>query len=165
MRNFTGMTSVAAVLFMAISANAQDTAPPAAPIIGSWSSACDAWGTPAVCTSDWSRGLHANHVVQTYSIVRQSDQALLFSGRGVYRIAADGIDGYWEDSQGAIHPLAGSYENDTVAVIWGTPATAMGRSEYAVKDGTLTARDFSLSEDGWREFMTVEYTSADQGTE
>lgn len=124
---------------------------------GVWSGPCDAWGTPATCTSQWQPGLHKDLRVQEYAIVRQADDAPLFSGRGVYRLEGSSVKGYWEDSQGAIHPLTGSFEDGTVSVIWGMPSSQIGRSTYTFADGGMTARDSALTDDGWRQFMEVKY--------
>lgn len=140
----------------------QDAALPPVAMHGSWSNDCNAWGTPAVCSSVWTSGKHSSHVIQEYSILSKDGEIPLFSGRGIYRINEEHVDGYWEDSQGAIHPLSGTYKDDKLSVIWGTPQTALGRSEYVFQSGGLTVRDFILSDKGWREFMVVEYKHAEK---
>jgi hypothetical protein len=135
------------------------------PLIGTWTSECDAWGKPARCTSTWRPGTHASHLVQEYAIVRKHDGHKLFSGRGVYRITDESVHGFWEDSQGAIHPLTGTYQNGAITVIWGTPETEMGRSSYAYEAETLLVHDASLTQEGWREFMAIEYERESRSTD
>ena len=52
--------------------------------LGNWVSSCNAWGVAAYCSSKWSRGLHATHLVQEYKIVREDDGTQVFLGRGVF---------------------------------------------------------------------------------
>ena len=99
MSRHLGSVSILVSLAIFFSAAAeQDVGQSELALLGSWSKACDAGGTPAVCTTDWRPGLHPNQIVQEYSIVGQGDQKLLFSGRGVYRINSVRVDGFWEDS-------------------------------------------------------------------
>jgi len=126
-------------------------------LFGAWSSGCDAWGVPATCQATWSEGLHPSHLVQSYTITRQSDHAQIFAGRGLYRIVDGDVDGTWEDAQGSIHQLSGTFEDGTLNIIWGSAKTEIGRSEYVLSDHTLTVSDSVLTEQGWREFMTIAY--------
>ena len=146
----------AALLFNSACVAVADAAAPN-PILGSWGGACDAWGVPARCSSNWTRGLHENHLVQEYRIVREEDGAVIFAGRGVYRIDGSAVRGAWEGSNGAVHPIIGTFENDTLSVVWGTPETEIGRSEYSIVNNALIATDFVLTASGWREFMSIEY--------
>ena len=116
---------------------------------------------PAICTSVWKPGQHASHITQDYSIVRQSDQSAMFSGRGVYRIVDGRVDGHWEDSQGSLHTLSGTLDGGALKVIWGSAQTEIGRSEYVVSEGRLDVRDFVLNDEGWRLFMTIHYEHTD----
>ena len=127
--------------------------------LGDWAGPCDAWGVPANCSSKWARGLHNKHLIQEYSIVREEDGALIFSGRGVYQFDGTAVRGAWEGSNGAIHPIVGTFDETALSVIWGTPETEIGRSEYSIENGQLSVSDFVLSPSGWREFMTVVYDS------
>ncbi|MCR9079038.1 MAG: hypothetical protein NXH78_08060 [Hyphomonadaceae bacterium] len=124
---------------------------------GSWSGPCDAWGVQAICTATWRTGLSPVLVVQEYAIVRTEDQAPIFAGRGLYRIVDGEVDGVWEDSRGVIQDLSGSYQHGVLRVIWGEAQTEIGRSVYAWQDGALEARDSVLTDDGWRDFMTIRY--------
>lgn len=133
-----------------------------AAFLGNWSQSCDAWGTPATCTTRWSAGKHSSHLIQDYAIHRLSDGAQIFAGRGVYRIDGDAVHGAWEGSNGAIHPITGKFEGDALRVVWGTPETEIGRSEYVLENGMLTVTDSVLAPQGWRAFMTVSYARADE---
>ncbi len=131
-------------------------------LTGSWRAECDAWGTPAVCTQDWAPGLHADQTTIHYAIRGAADGATIFEGRGVYRDAAGAIGGYWSDSGGAIHPLSSVWEDGTLVTHWGVAGGEQGRTEYALTpDGTMTVTDWSLTDDGWVRFMTVDYERAD----
>lgn len=150
--------SILAAVIGVLPVNAQEGGFIVSSLIGTWTSECDAWGTPAICTSTWKVGAHNSHLVQEYAIVGKENGNKLFSGRGIYRVQGEKVNVYWEDSQGAIHPLTGVYRDNTIEVIWGTPGKEMGRSSYAHDDATLLVRDSSLTQVGWRDFMVVEYT-------
>ena len=136
--------------------NAKAETPHSIPF-GGWSAACDGFGIPATCTSDWRQGQHASHFVQTYAVVRASDGVQIFSGRGLYRITDGKVDGTWEDSRGAILDLAGRFEDKTLCVIWGDASDEIGRSVYTFTEEEMQARDAVLTETGWREFMAIDY--------
>lgn len=148
------LTLSAVTLLCGLNAQAED--PHTIPL-GAWSAACDGFGVPATCTSDWRPGQHASHVVQTYAVVRASDGAQIFSGRGLYRITDGKVDGIWEDSRGAILDLAGRFEDQTLSVIWGDASDEIGRSVYTFAPEQMQARDAVLTETGWREFMAIDY--------
>lgn len=153
---------LATIALLAPQIAAADPAPaPSFAALGSWQSACDAWGTPATCTAIWSTGKHASHLVQDYTIVRAADGAEIFSGRGLYRVVDGAVDGIWEDSRGQILPLAGRYADGTLNVIWGDASSEIGRSVYALSDNGLQAVDSVLTEEGWHAFMTIDYERAE----
>ncbi len=156
----TNLTRYLPALLMALAtplACAQTPEADPLPPLGDWSSACDAWGVAATCTSVWSQGQHARHRVQNYAIVSRADDSQIFAGRGVYHIAADGVEGMWEDSRGVIQAVSGTYENGVLKVMWGDPQTEIGRSVYAFQDDALRVEDSVLTDQGWRAFMTIEY--------
>lgn len=149
---------LAAIAIIAAPLAAAEPEPaPSLEVLGSWQSACDAWGTPATCTATWSEGKHKSLLVQDYTIVSVEGEVQIFSGRGLYRVKDGAVDGIWEDSRGQILPLAGRYEGDTLNVIWGDASSEIGRSVYTLSDDGLRAVDSVLTEDGWRPFMTIEY--------
>jgi len=149
---------LAAIAISAPLVAAAETEPaPSFDVLGSWQSACDAWGTPATCTAIWSTGKHQSHLVQDYTIVSVEGEAQIFSGRGLYRVKDGAVDGIWEDSRGQILPLAGRYADGVLNVIWGDASREIGRSVYTLSDEGLQAADSVLTEDGWRPFMTIEY--------
>lgn len=121
---------------------------------------CSMRGIAAICSSAWAPGLHARMVTQRYQIRMAETGATLFEGRGLYRLHEGGnIDGFWEDSQGSLHPLSGSWDGSTLKVIWGSAETEVGRSHYQFTgDGGLSVKDWVQSdEQSWRLFMAVEY--------
>lgn len=125
-----------------------------------WEASCDAWGTPAICRSMWQTGKHKSHWVQNYSIRHAETGAQMFAGRGLYRVQPDGsVTGYWEDSQGSVHPLAGTWNGKEFSVNWGSEDTELGRSIYVFTiDGGLQVEDWVKRETGWHRFMTVTYS-------
>lgn len=128
---------------------------------------CKAFGAEALCTTVWTAGKHASHRVQDYAIRSAETGAVLFSGRGLYRIRPAGgdgndgrntVDGYWADSQGSVHKLVGTWNGTELAVTWGSPETEQGRSRYVFSsDGGITVEDWVLRTAGWQMFMAVEY--------
>lgn len=128
-------------------------------LIGDWSSPCDAWGVAATCSSEWRVGKHHSHLVQEYAIRRAEDGTLIFSGRGLYRFTGEDVDGMWEDSQGSVHALTGRAADGTLRIIWGSATTEIGRSVYTRHEDGLSVRDSVLTDDGWREFMAVDYAA------
>ncbi len=121
---------------------------------------CDAWGTPAICRSVWQPGKHKSHRVQDYSIRHAGTGNQMFAGRGLYRIEPDGrVTGYWEDSQGSVHPLAGTWNGMELSVNWGSEETELGRSTYVFAgDGGLHVEDWVKREASWHRFMAVTYS-------
>lgn len=147
--------ALAAIAMLAPQVAAADPAAPA--LLGDWQAACDAWGTPATCTAVWRAGKHPSHLVQDYTIVSTADGTQTFAGRGLYQIKDGAVEGIWEDSRGAILPLAGTYTEDMLSVIWGDGSREIGRSVYTLDGGGLQAVDSVLNEAGWQVFMTIEY--------
>ncbi len=124
---------------------------------------CNAFGADALCTTVWTLGKHASHRVQDYTIRHAASGAVMFSGRGLYRMkpgdnGTDTIDGYWEDSQGSVHKLVGTWNGTDLAVTWGSPETEQGRSRYVFEgDGGMKVQDWVLRPEGWQMFMEVTY--------
>ncbi|MAP93861.1 MAG: hypothetical protein CMK07_02825 [Ponticaulis sp.] len=118
---------------------------------------CDAWGTPAICTSEWTAGLNQKLRVQTYRITHAETGDTLFAGRGVYRLDGGAVTGYWEDSQASIHRLTGSWKGDVLEVVWGDADAPVGKSRYDFSDGGMTAEDWSHTAAGWQSFMVISY--------
>lgn len=118
---------------------------------------CDAWGAPAICTSDWTEGLSPDLRVQNYQITHAETGDRLFAGRGVYRVEGEHVTGYWEDSQGSIHRLTGSWKDDALEVIWGDEISPVGKSRYDFSGEGMTAEDWSSTDEGWKSFMVIDY--------
>ena len=95
----------AAILVAATASSAQvQSEQPGIPL-SSFEAPCNAFGTAAICRSSWAAGKHKSHVIQEYSISMENG-AQMFAGRGLYRMTEGGkVTGFWEDSQGSIHPL------------------------------------------------------------
>ncbi|MBV7255172.1 hypothetical protein KCG44_00080 [Pacificimonas sp. WHA3] len=130
-------------------------------LTGDWHSDCDAWGTPAKCTLRWMPGLHETQMNLEYDVRAADGGARLFMGQGVYRMGDDDLSGYWIDTNGSLHPLHAVWQDRTLITHWGEAQTERGRSEYRMgEDGTLIVTDWVLTEDGWREFMRVQYRRA-----
>lgn len=149
---------LASAVTCGVAASAETEAASPADFLGNWSQPCDAWGAAAICTTRWSPGKHSSHLIQDFAIQRASDGAQIFAGRGVDRIDGTAVHGAWEGSNGAIHPITGKFEDNALRVVWGTPGTEIGRSDYVLENDTLTVTDSVLTPDGWRDFMTVTYS-------
>lgn len=154
----TRLTHILLALLVLIAAPTASAEPDQTRLLGDWQSACDAWGTPATCRATWQRGKHASLVEQHYTIVSAGNGMEIFAGRGLYRIIDGQVDGIWEDSRGQILPLAGTYQDGVLSVIWGEASSEIGRSVYTLNEPTLQAVDSVLTESGWRTFMTIDYT-------
>ncbi len=130
--------------------------------LGSWEADCDAFGTPGRCETEWTQGLDASLYEQHYRVTARDSGALIFAGHGVYRVTEDGVDGYWSDSQGAIHALYGEWRDGALVIDWGAPSTSRGRSSYGVdpESDALHQIDWALTDDGWRQFMDFSYARA-----
>lgn len=120
---------------------------------------CTFWGKPATCESSWSKGNHESHHIQQYQISDAATGAAIFAGRGLYRLNEKGeVDGYWEDSQGSIHPLTGTWDGHTLAVKWGSAEAEIGKSSYVFDGNAMTSTDWVFTKGkNWRQFMTVSY--------
>lgn len=125
---------------------------------GEWSTECNAWGNDAKCYSSWFPSpIGGDLSVQKYEVRSLKDDSVLFAGRGVYKLSGELVEGHWEDSQGSLHPLSGSWRDGILTVYWGEPAATMGRSRYSFQERKLNVEDWSLTEKGWHSFMKVEY--------
>jgi len=113
-----------------------------------------------MCSSSWRAGLGADHIIQDYSIVNQTNQVPIFAGRGLYQVTGSEVVGVWEDSRGAILELSGSYADNLLEIIWIDPQTEIGRSTYHWDTGQLDVRDSVLTDNGWQEFMAVTYPAS-----
>lgn len=148
------------LILLAAAASAQpEPAGEAGALLGNWRGACEAWGTRAVCRLRWETGLHPEHLVLHYRIEAEADGRVIFAGRGLYRGRGETFDGYWEDSQGSVHPLRARFDGATMTTLWGDAASGeQGRSEYRlVGPGQLRVTDSMRADEDWRDFMTVDY--------
>lgn len=156
-----GAIAAALLLTAAVPVDGDERVPPsdARDLLGSWSTDCDAWGTPAWCTLVWAEGLHASQLTVDYRIEARADGAAIFSGKGVYRVlGGNSLDGYWHDSGGAIHPLAAAWGETVLMTHWGIAGSKQGRTRYRITDaGQLEVTDWVLGESEWRQFMQVTY--------
>ena len=149
-------------LLLGSAAMAQAPASSPSALDGAWSADCDAWGAPASCLLEWRPGLHPDLMTVAYQIRSRETGAMIFEGRGVYDIsAADRPTGYWSDSGGAVHPLAGRWRENALTTHWGAAGGVLGRTRYQLEpDGGLQVTDWRLTETAWVEFMSVRYTRA-----
>jgi len=77
-----------------------------------------------------------------------------------YRLTEEGrVEGTWFDSRGMVLPLRGSADSTALTILWGTPETEEGRTEYRLlSENELEVRDFVLKDDRWRRFGEALYT-------
>ncbi|MEM6908876.1 MAG: hypothetical protein AAF494_09365 [Pseudomonadota bacterium] len=131
---------------------------------GSWTAPCDMAGRAAQCQSTWTLGeVSPSVVVQMYYIRDRETGDILFTGKGVYHVTSESVDGYWEDTSGGLMPITGTWQEGTLDVYWGLLGANAGRSRYVFENGRLGVTNWSLQESGWVEFMPVAYpASADR---
>jgi len=131
-------------------------------LVGEWTAPCDAWGTPAQCRLTWSAGHHAKQYRLGYLISAKEGRKTLFEGSATYQSGDASLEGFWADSNGALHPIFARWEGGELISHWGHPSTEQGRSHYKLNgDDSLTVTDWVLTREGWREFMRVEYRRMD----
>lgn len=125
---------------------------------GSWTAPCDMAGRAAQCQSTWTLGeVSPSLVVQMYYIRDRETGDVLFTGKGVYHVTGESVDGYWEDTSGGLMPITGTWREGSLDVFWGRLGENAGRSRYVFEDGGLNVTNWSLQETGWVEFMPVSY--------
>lgn len=52
--------------------------------------------------------------------------------------------GRWAGNFGYLHDVIGRVDGHALNTIWGSPATEIGRSRYAIENGAMTVEDYSL---------------------
>lgn len=87
-------------------------------------------------------------VVLDYRVLGLGGDAI-FAGHAVYRVSSQGRwEGRWLDSGGVFRDLSGSVLPGRMTVTWGSPATEIGRTTYALEGGTLVLTDEVLRASG-----------------
>ena len=133
--------------------------------IGHWASTCEFFGATAQCELEWRAGLHPSLVEMQFTVLdspasigNETEAGLMFKGRSVLKQEEGAFRGFWQASNGDIHPLFARLESGTLTSYWGEAATELGRSEYQLlEDGSLQVKDWVLTDEGWQLFMEVEY--------
>ena len=129
------------------------------PFLGQWAAPCSFFGNEAQCTVEWGGGLNSSIVEMYYSVSVAGDPGrILFQGKSVLKQTDDGFQGFWSDSNGALHPVAALLKGAEMKSEWGEAETEQGRSHYRLLDtGQLQVTDWVLGEGEWRKFMDVTY--------
>jgi len=133
--------------------------------IGQWTSSCEFFGAPAQCELEWRPGLHQRLVEMQFTVLdstagasSEAEVNLMFQGRSVLKQEEDAFRGFWQASNGDIHPLVAGLESGTLTSYWGEASTELGRSSYRLlDDGRLQVKDWVLTDEGWELFLEVEY--------
>lgn len=123
-------------------------------LIGSWHGDGSFMGKPSAATLEARMAIGGRFLELVWRVEAKGDKPIRYEGRGLYRRTAEGWDGHWYDSTGAIRPLTGTSTSDAFRTAWGTPTSEQGRSTYAFADGVLTVEDTVLAAQGPRIFAT-----------
>ncbi|WDI32664.1 hypothetical protein PUV54_05570 [Hyphococcus flavus] len=124
---------------------------------GVWVSDGDAFGGPAKTTMQWSKALDGKFMRLEYKIdMRPGTQnASVFAGTAYYqRSPDDPVRAFWADTQGSLHPIAATREDNALIAHWGREdAGEQGRSRYELlSSGEVRVTDWVKTDDGWRQF-------------
>lgn len=125
---------------------------------GNWQGEGVVGGNPSRIEMSWAPVLDGRFMRVTWRNVMttRDGSEQRFEGEGTYRPIPDGagvLVGTWFDSQGALHPLAGTMAGDSLVTRWGRPDGALGRTTYRLLDAnTLRVRDELQRGTSWLTF-------------
>ena len=91
----------------------------------------------------------------------QAGERQVFEGHAYYEAKSDGsVSGTWFDSRGVSFALKGSFEGDTLTVLWGGSDQEQGKSVYRlVEANRLEVTDSVKQKNGeWRQFASAVVT-------
>jgi hypothetical protein len=156
----------AALLALAAPVAAQPAATPAPSVefmTGEWAGAGTIFGRASRVGLTVKRALGGKAVTLNYRVeaaAQGAQAAFSFAGHAIYRIASKGRwEGRWLDSGGAFRDLSAEIAPGRMNVTWGSAATEIGRTSYALEDGVLILTDQVLRASGQFEtFATARLT-------
>jgi hypothetical protein len=147
-----------AVVMISAAGIAQDKQPrDLSSLKGTWTADCKAFAPGARCSLQWTDGLHKNLLRVVYQ-VRNAAGNQLFAGEGVYQRSDDIFAGFWNDTNGSLHPLQATYTDGGLTTYWGRAETEEGKTRYALNaEGGLSVTDWVKKNGSWHQFMHADY--------
>lgn len=127
-------------------------------LFGTWQGEGVVAGLPSRIAMSWAPTIGGRFVRVTWrnEMTVKDGSARSFDGEGTYLAKPDSAGvhvGTWFDSQGALHPLAGRVEGDSLVTLWGKEGGTLGRTTYRLvgEDG-MVVRDEIRRGDAWIPF-------------
>lgn len=137
-------------------------------LIGTWQATGEAFGAPSTSKMQWTDGeLSGKFLRLDYLINRTTPNgpAPIFSGVAYYQMPASSspreqdVHAFWADTNGNLHPILATMEENTLIANWGTPKTEQGRTRYEITgQDTVDVTDWVKTPDGWRQFNHTVFT-------
>lgn len=126
---------------------------------GEWRAEGVSFGMPSVTEMRWSETLNGQFQRLDYRIEMTTPDggSSVFEGIAHYRVQDTGIEAYWADTTGDLHPIVATTEDGTLTSHWGRNGGKQGRSEYRLTETGMTVTDWLLTAEGWREFNRTEF--------
>lgn len=126
-------------------------------LAGNWEGEGRVSGMESKLSMNWQQTLGGKFMRLTFrNEMRGRDgSSQVFEGHAYYKVAASNrYEGTWFDSQGAIHPIKATIDNQALISLWGSKETQQGRTIYRLTDDErIEVIDSLLSRDGsWKEF-------------
>jgi hypothetical protein len=124
---------------------------------GTYQAAGTSFNMPADIEMTWASTLGGRYSQLQYKILmhRKDGKDQLFEGTAFYKPSGENtFKATWFDSNGSMHPITATNDENTLTSLWGTPETEMGKTTYkVVDDKTVEVTDFVLKKDGsWQLF-------------
>jgi hypothetical protein len=145
------------VISVACDLAAQDTSDILKKLEGAWYAKGKAFGMTADINMAWEPALQNKFMRINYRMDMQTSdgKTQVFEGTALYQPAGEKTyRATWFDSGGEMHPISATTDGMSLTSIWGTPATKLGKTIYALKENdSVEVIDYIQKKDGtWREF-------------
>lgn len=129
---------------------------------GEWHAEGTSFGLPSTTRMVWTEALSGQFHRLDYRIDMTAPNGTMSSFEGIahYRSTEAGIDAYWADSTGDLHPIVATAADGALTAQWGRVGVKQGRSEYRFTDDGMTVTDWLLTPDGWRQFNRTDFVRA-----
>jgi hypothetical protein len=144
-----------AFVLSALPVAAQDTAPvvqAAKPsldwMVGEWAGEGEHFGRLSRVTMTVRPILGGTGIALDYTVDVEhgkKESAMAYAAHAFFQAGKDGRwTGRWAGNFGFLHDVVGRVDGQSLNTIWGSPATEIGRSRYAIENGAMTVEDYSL---------------------
>lgn len=126
---------------------------------GRWQAEGMSFGLPSASRMNWSETLDGRFQRLDYRIemTAPDGSTRVFEGVAHYRTTETGIEGYWADTTGDLHPISAEADDAALTSQWGRAGGEQGRSEYRFTETGMTVTDWLLTAEGWREFNRTDF--------